>query len=322
MAVLRWGGLCLSVMMAGVCQAQAAWPERPITTVVPFPAGGAIDVATRVLLQEISGPLGQSIITQNRPGASGNIGTSQVVRAPADGYTLLLGAAPNTAISPYMYKDLGYDVSTDLAPIAQFANAVNVIYVNAAHPARDMAGLIEAVRSAAEPPAYASPGSGTSVHLTLELLRTGNQLSMLHVPFKGSPAAVAAVAAGEVAIGVDALGPVLPMIQAGKVRALAVSGNQRFAALPDVPTLAEAGVQTSVPDSYLGLFAPAGTPAPVIRRLADATRDALAKPEIAERLMDLGYVPRFRDTEAFAERIAQDRPVWQRAVETSGATVN
>ncbi|MBU4609559.1 tripartite tricarboxylate transporter substrate binding protein [Achromobacter sp. GG226] len=322
MAAWRWQALVMSMMVAGTCHAQAAWPDRPITTVVPFPAGGAIDVATRVLLQEISGPLGQSIVTQNRPGASGNIGTSQVVRSAADGYTLLLGAAPNTAISPYMYKDLGYDVAKDLAPIAQFGDAVNVIYVNAGFPAQDLASLIQAARTAEKPLAYASPGSGTTVHLAMELVRSGNQLEMLHVPFKGSPAAVAAVAAGEVPIGVDALGPVLPMIQAGKVRPLAVSGSQRYAGLPDVPTFAQAGVKTLVPASYLGLFAPAGTPEPVIRQVADAMRDALKKPAVVERLEQLGYLAAYRDTADFAQRVEAERPVWKNAVEISGATVD
>ncbi len=322
MFLLRLSGLTAVLMMASVAHAQATWPERPVTTVVPFPAGGAIDVATRVLLQDMSNTLGQPIITQNRPGAAGNIGTSQVVRADADGYTLLLGAAPNTAISPYMYKDLGHDVTRDLAPIAQFGDAVNVIYVNAGFSAQDLGGLIAAARDAATPIAYASPGSGTSVHLSMELVRADNDLELLHVPFKGSPAAVSAVAAGEVPIGIDALGPVLPMIQAGKVRALAVSGTQRFAALPDVPTFAQAGVKTLVPASYLGLFAPAGTPEPVLREVSDAVSQAVAKPAVAERLEQLGYLPAYRDTEDFAARVQAERPVWKNAVEVSGATVD
>ncbi|AZG06607.1 tripartite tricarboxylate transporter substrate binding protein [Pigmentiphaga sp. H8] len=316
---------CLSaIVLLSALQPAAAqpYPARPVKAVVPFPAGGAIDVAARLVLEGVAASLGQPIVVENKPGASGNIGTQQVARAPADGYTLLLGAAVNTAVSPVMYTKLDYSVDKDLTPLAQFGNAANLIYVHPSFPARTLAGVLEELKRHPGKYAYASPGSGTTVHLTMELLRARENLAVQHVPFKGSPAAISAVAGDQLKLGIDAAGPTLPFVQGERVVPVAVTASKRLAVLPDVPTFAEAGVNVALPSSYLGFYLPAGVPTGIAERLAAEVEKALARPEVAGKLRQLGVEPEFLGPQAFAARVKQERAMWAEAVKLSGATID
>jgi len=309
----------LSALQPAVAQ---PYPARPLKAVVPFPAGGAIDVAARLVLEGMAASLGQPVVVENKPGASGNIGTQQVARAPADGYTLLLGAAVNTVVSPVMYTKLDYSVDKDLAPLAQFGSAANLVYVHPSFPARTLAGVLDELKRHPGKYAYASPGSGTTVHLTMELLRARQNLAVQHVPFKGSPAAISAVAGDQLKLGIDAAGPTLPFVQGERVVPVAVTASKRLAALPDVPTFAEAGVNVALPSSYLGFYLPAGVPAGIAERLAAEAEKALARPEVAGKLRQLGVEPEFLGPQAFAAKVKQERAMWAEAVKLSGATID
>ncbi|MDX3905977.1 MAG: tripartite tricarboxylate transporter substrate-binding protein [Pigmentiphaga sp.] len=322
--MFRLACLAATAMLATVqpAAAQSSYPARPLRAIVPFPAGGAIDVAARLVLDGMAASLGQPIVVENKPGASGNIGTQQAVRAPADGYTLLLGAAVNTAVSPFMYSKLDYDVRKDLSAVAQFGNAVNVVYVHPSFPGRTLADVLDVLKRNPDKFAYASPGSGTTVHLTMELLRTREGLTVQHVPFKGSPAAISAVAGDQLKLGIDAVGPVIPFIQGRKVIPVAVSASRRLAVLPDVPTFAESGMGIALPTSYLGFHVPAGTGTDIVARLAAEVDKALARPDIAAKLRQLGVEPEYLGPAEFAKKVDGERPMWGEAVKSSGATID
>ncbi len=320
---------CLCFLVLSVTLGQAAvaaqddrYPAKPIRAIVPFPAGGAMDVAARTVFDSLAQSLQQPIVVENRPGASGNIGTQQAVRAAADGYTILLGAAVNTAVSPFMYKTLDYSVQKDLAPVAQFGNAINVVYVHPSFPAATLREVIDTLRRNPDKYAYASPGSGTTVHLTMELLRAHERFAVRHVPFKGSPAAITAVAGDQLKLGIDAAGPILPFLQGARVRPVAVTGQRRFGGLPDVPTLAEAGVVVDLPASYLGVYVPAGVAPEIVAKLSGAVRKALATPEVSAKLRQLGIEPEYLDSDAFSARVDKERAMWGNAVKMSGARLD
>jgi tripartite-type tricarboxylate transporter receptor subunit TctC len=207
-------------------------------------------------------------------------------------------------------------------PVAQFGNSLNVVYVHPSFPANDMRQLVDMIRKAPNRYLYASPGNGTTPHLMMEMLKTRLQLPVSHVPFKGSPGATTAVVGGELQIGVDAVGATMSLIRSGKLKALAVTGNRRFAGLPDVPTLEEAGMGVNVPSTYLGIYAPAGVAPAIVARLAGEVESSLKRPEVLKRLESLGVQPEYRGPSAFKARVDQDRALWGEAVKVSGAKVD
>lgn len=301
-------------------QAQQAYPSRPVQVLVGFPGGGALDVATRVVINALASEGVTPMVSMNKPGASATIAATQAARAAPDGYTLLLATSANMGIAPHLYPQLAYDARKDFAAVAQFAIGQNVVYASPASGIRSFAQLRERLRAQPGRLNYASPGAGTTAHLSFEMLKARDKLFVVHVPFRGSPAAISAVVAGELEVGVDAIGPTQAFIQSGRIVPLVQTGSRRSAALPDVPTFAELGLTDMPSGTYLGLAAPASTPATVLATLREALRRALARPEVGQQLAAAGFEARFVDGPAFAELMAADSAQWHQAVQYSGAT--
>ena len=257
----------LLLLAAPLSMAQA-WPARPIRLVVPFPPGGLIDNMARLVGNRLAQELGQPVVIDNKPGAGGNVGAAEVARAPADGYTLLM-ASPALTISPAVYKNLPYQPS-QLAPVALLGRVPNVLLVNPASGIGKVQDLVGRAKAKPGQLNYASNGNGTSLHLSAELFKRRSETFITHVPYRGAAAAITALLSGEVDMMFDNLPSAIGQIQAGKLRALAVTTAQRSTALPDVPTLAEAGMEGFNVSAWFGVAAPAGLPAPVATRLADA----------------------------------------------------
>jgi len=295
------------------------YPTRAVKVVVPFPAGGAMDVATRILVSGMEPALRVPLVVENRPGASGNIGTVQVAQSPPDGHTLLLGIAANTSINRFLYKTLPFDVDRDLVPVAQFGSSTNVIYVAPSFPAADFGQMVRRLKVAPGRESYVTPGIGTTPHLAMELVKKRTRTFVVHVPFRGSSAAVAAVLGGEASIGVDAVIAVAPSIRSGRLRAIAITGVERSSVLPDVPTLRELGVDIDA-STYLGIFAPAKTPPAVVEQLAGEIESALRKEGVGNKLREAGIEPTYGSSPRFAERIRKELPLWEEAVSYSGAS--
>ena len=298
----------LLLLAAPLSMAQA-WPARPIRLVVPFPPGGLIDNMARLVGNRLVQELGQPVVIDNKPGAGGNVGAAEVARAPADGYTLLM-ASPALTISPAVYKNLPYQPS-QLAPVALLGRVPNVLLVN---PASGIGKVQELVGRAKAKPGqlnYASNGNGTSLHLSAELFKRRSETFITHVPYRGAAAAITALLSGEVDMMFDNLPSAIGQIQAGKLRALAVTTAQRSTALPDVPTLAEAGMEGFNVSAWFGVAAPAGLPAPVATRLADALQKVVQQPEVAAAMQRQGADPAFMDAASAAAALNADAAQWK-----------
>ncbi len=271
----------LSMALAGPAQAQAAWPERPIRVVLPFPPGGPSDIVMRVAAEKMQAALKQVVVIENRPGAGGNLGSAEVARAAPDGYTWLWGTDTLVTVNPHVYKQLGYKVE-DLLPVTLGTSFSQTLVC---HPAVGVKTLAELVAKAkATPMAYASGGAGVPGHLSMELLLHTLGFDMQHVPYKGPAPAMQDVLGGQVPCGLLAGPTVLPQVRAGKLLALAVSGSQRAPALPEVPTMAEAGAKGYSAEFSLVMYAPRATPDALVARFRQAFVDALRSPDVVEKL--------------------------------------
>ena len=295
-----------TVAMGVCCGAHAqTYPAKPITLVVPFAPGGTVNLMGRILAARMSQVLGQTVIVDNKSGAGGTIGAAFVAKAPADGYTLLFATMGQQSIQPLLSRKLPYDAYKDFAPVALFSTVPNVLAVSADTPAKDVASLVQYARANPGKLNMASAGIGSVNHMAGELfmLRTG--VNFTHTPYRGAGPAAADLLAGQVQVLFANLPNVLPYIQSGKVRVLAVAGDKRSPAIPDVPTLAEAGVKDAVVESWYGIMAPAGTSAPIVKKLQDAVvMIAGEKPMIAQ-LADQGSLP-FPGTSADMTRISNE----------------
>ena len=298
----------LLLLAAPLSMAQA-WPGRPIRLVVPFPPGGLIDNMARLVGSRLSQELGQPVVIDNKPGAGGNVGAAEAARAPADGYTLLM-ASPALTISPAIYKNLPYQPS-QLAPVALLGRVPNVLLVNPASGIGKVQDLVGRAKAKPGQLNYASNGNGTSLHLSAELFKRRSETFITHVPYRGAAAAITALLSGEVDMMFDNLPSAIGQIQAGKLRALAVTTAQRSTALPDVPTLAEAGMDGFNVSAWFGVAAPAGLPAPVATRLADALQKVVQQPEVAAAMQRQGADPTFMDAASAAAALNADAAQWK-----------
>ena len=300
--------LAVVVIASGIAAA-ADYPDRPIHVVVPAPPGNSLDLVARVVAEGMAADLGAPIVVENRPGAGTNIGNSYVAKAKPDGYTLLFGAA-TLAINPSVYQNLNYDPQRDLAPVALATRINNVVVVNANSKPRDIAELIAWCRANPGKFNFTSPGVGTSVHLGGELFKSMTGVDILHVPFKTTSDGLAAILAGDAQMAFENLPFVLPFIQADKFRALAVTSSRRSPMLPNVPTMAEAGLPGYDVSTWFGILAPAGTPPEVIQRLHTAARKAIAMPKINQALLRAGAEPATEGPEEFRALIHDETERW------------
>jgi len=314
---LGWTAACVAALLGVATPAQAAYPERPITLVVPFAPGGPSDIIGRILSIALSQSLGQQVIIDNRGGAAGNIGMGQVARATPDGYTLLMTSTA-IAVNPALFKNLPYDPFKDFAPISELVNAPNVLVV---HPESGISSVAELVAQAKANPAkfnYASPGAGTKSHLTGELLKLRAGIEMVHIPFRGAGPAAQAVLAKTTQVGSVALAAAETLIQDGQLRALAVTSEKRWFSLPNVPTMIEAGYPDFISDTFNALFAPAGTPPDIVALLVREARAAFQRPDAREQARKAGFEVVAGTPEQLTARVASEVPAVRELVAKAG----
>ncbi len=311
-----------SVLGVGPRLARAAqYPSRPIRVIVPYAPGGAPDVLTRALSQELSESLGQPLVIDNKPGASGMIGAAMVARAPADGYTLLVNASIHV-INPSLYSKVEFDAMNDLTPVTQLSSAPLILVVNNDLPVTSVRELIAYAKVNPGKVNYASSGNGASNHLAAELFKKMSGAPMNHIPYKGSAAAMTDLMGGHVQVAFDSLPSALPHVKAGKLRALAVTGPQRSFAVPDLPTVAEAGVPGFDVGTWYGVWVPRSTPNELVNRLADEISKALKRPEVRERYLALGNTPVGSTPAQFAALCQQEFEKWARVVRDTGVRLD
>ncbi|EJE48373.1 hypothetical protein PMI14_07198 [Acidovorax sp. CF316] len=304
-------------------QAQTAsamgWPAKPIKLVVGYAAGGATDVIARLVAVKLGDQLGQPVVVDNRAGANSNVGAEAVARAPADGYTLYVYTIANT-INASLYPKLGYDPVKDFEPIGMIAKIPNILVVNPKLPVKNLADYVRYAKESKDGITFASSGSGSSIHLSGEMFKMQSQLKMLHVPYRGSAPAVTDLLGGQVDSMFDNTPSALPHVQAGKLRAIAITSAQRSPLLPDVPTLAESGYAGFDVQSWFGLAAPTGTPRPVVEQLNAALNKVLAQPEVRSRLQELAATPDSGTPDKMRSFAAAEIKRWREVVKASGAT--
>ena len=309
-------------------RAQGGWPgAKPIRIVVPFAPGGTTDLLARAMAPELSRAFGQQFVVDNKPGAGGNVGADLVAKSPADGYTLLMGTVGTHGINQSLYPKMPYDPIKDFAPITLVAGVPNVLVMNPAKAeAAKINSVADLIKYAKANPGrlnMASSGNGTSIHLSGELFKTMTGTFLLHFPYRGSGPALLDLLGGTMDLMFDNLPSAMPHIKSGKLKALGVTTAQRSAALPDVPTIAEAGpVKGFDASSWFGLLAPAGTPADIVNRIQQEAAKSLGAPELKERLLSQGAIPSGMKPAEFTAYIAAETKKWAQVVKASGAMVD
>ena len=290
---MKWtrSTLAVCILAAATCAGAQQFPTKPIRFIAPFPAAGSSDLIARILSQRMGEELGQPVIVDNRPGVSGSLGTALCAKAPADGYTMLLGSIAALAINPRLLKNVGYDPVKDFAPVAALGQGAQLLVVNPSLPAKSVQEFLSLARKKPNSLICGSGGVGTPAHFGCELLRLRGSAQLLHVPYKGTGQSVNDLLGGQVHAVFASTPVALPHVRSGRLRALAVSSPNRSPLTPELPTMLEAGVPDFVTQSWWGAFVPAGTPAPAMRRLGDVITRVLAEPKPQEQLAALGVEP-------------------------------
>ncbi|SDM05597.1 Tripartite-type tricarboxylate transporter, receptor component TctC [Oryzisolibacter propanilivorax] len=301
--------------------AHAAWPEKPITLVVPFPPGGPTDMVARVLAQNVGEQLGQPVVVDNKPGANGNIGNAFVAKAAPDGHTVLYNTS-SAALSPALYKKLSYDVRKDLAPVALTAVVPLGLVVHPALPVKTVAELVAYAKKHPGKLSYGSAGNGNVTHLAAFQTVQHYGIEAVHVPYKGSAPADVDLVAGQIHFMTDTINSVAPFIQDGKLRLLAVSTGKRIANFPEAPTLAESGMAGFEAGAWQGVMVPAGTPQPVIARLNQAFVHALRDPGVLEKLRVQGTEPLGSTPEEYGAYLHKELARWASVVKSTGISLD
>ena len=329
MPIQRRTLLSAAALLPLAARAQPAWPTKPVRIVVPFAAGGTTDILARALAPELQRAFGQPFVVDNKPGAGGNSGAAEVAKSAPDGHTLLMGTVGTHAINVALYPKLPYDPARDFVPVTLVAGVPNVLVMNPAaaqkYGINSVADLIQALKAHPGQLNMASSGNGTSIHLSGELFKSLTGTYMVHIPYRGSGPALMDLMGGTMDLMFDNLPSALPHIKAGKLKALAVTSATRSAALPEVPTIAEAGgpaLKGYEARSWFGLLAPAGTPMEVVNRLQQETARALATPALKERLLSQGATPGGISPAEFARFIEAETKKWAQVVKASGAKVD
>jgi tripartite-type tricarboxylate transporter receptor subunit TctC len=316
-ALFAAGALC-----ASLAAAQGGWPSKPVRFIVSFPPGGSSDLVARLLAPRLAERLGQPWLVENRPGAGGNIGVDLVAKAPADGYTVGIAAAGALTINAHLYPSMPFDPQKDLAPVSMLAMIPIVVVAHPSLGAGSLRELLALARSRPGELSFGTTGAGSSMHLAGEMLKQMAEVSMVHVPYKGSGPAAADAASGQLPLAIVDLTSALPFIRAGRLRAIAVTGAARSASAPDIPTVAESGLAGFDAVGWFGAVAPAGTPAPVVARLSAEIAEALRSRDLRERILAGGAEPEPSTPEQFAERIRSESAGWARVVRAAGLKLN
>ncbi|HLH99065.1 MAG TPA: tripartite tricarboxylate transporter substrate binding protein [Xanthobacteraceae bacterium] len=303
----------LTLVFSGATHAQT-YPSRPIRMIVPFAAGGPTDVIARIVAQKLSETWGQQIYAENVPGGGGNTGTAMAARAPADGYTILV-VSTGFIVNPSMYSKIPYDPIKDFAPVTLVASSPNVLSVYPQLPAKSVRELIDLIKASPGKFSYAQPGTGSTPHLAGELFKLKFSLDLVTVPFNGAALAINSTMGGHTPITFTALPPAMANIRDGKLRGLAVLSSKRAAVLPDVPTMAEAGIPDQESDTLTGVVVPVGTPQEIVDRWHDEIARIVALPEVKQRLQDLGFDPVANTPAEFGARIKSEMDRWAKVIE-------
>jgi tripartite-type tricarboxylate transporter receptor subunit TctC len=310
-------------MTAGISGAGAQeYPSKPIRLIVPNTAGGGLDVIARVVGDKVGAILKQPVVVENKPGAGGNIGVDLVAKAPADGYTVLIGQTAHFAINPWLFAKLPFDSNKDLIPVVLLAEAPNVMMVDAESPYRSLADVVKDAKEAPNGLPLATPGNGTPSHMIGELFQKTAGIKFTHIPYKGAPPALTDLMGGRVPVMLSSVPTSLSQIKAGKIRAIAVSADKRSPVLPDVPTIGEQGYPGFNAGTWYGLFVPAGTPAPVVSALNAAANEALKVPEVRKQILEEGGDVYGGTSAEFAAKVRSDYETWGPLVKASGAKVD
>ena len=318
----RWfAAAVLSVAAVGAAQAQG-YPNKPVRLIVPYPAGGTTDIIARVAAQQLSERLKQPFVVENKAGANGAIGSVEVARAPADGYTLLMGTASTHGINSAVYKSLPYDAVKDFAPVTIVASTPNIIAVHPSVPAKNLQELLALAKAQPGKLNYGSTSLGGSPHMSAELLKMMAGVDMVHVPYKGAAPMLTDLMGGQVQVGFDNLPSTINFVRSGRVRAIAVTTPQRWPGAPDIPTVAESGLPGYEVSGWFGLLAPAGTPPAVLATIQQALAEAVKQPDINKQMLDLGAQPVANTPDAFAKLVQADVAKWRDVVKTTGVKLD
>ncbi len=307
-----------ALTMASIAHAQT-FPTKPIRLICPFPPGGAVDIASRAIANEMSKTLGQQVVVENKPGAGGNIGGAEAARSAPDGYTIFMTTSGINAINPALYSKMPFDPNKDLVPVSALVSLNNVLVLHPSVTAKSVAEIIAMAKAQPGKMTYASSGSGTSIHMSGEMFKHLTQVDILHIPYKGSSPALTDLLGGQVMMMFDNVPSALPHIKSGKLRALATTGAKRDATLPDLPTVAEAGVVGYESGVWFGLSIPAGTPREIIAKLNAEAVKGTRSPDFVTRMTALGYNIIGSTPEQMTDMLKKEVATWGPIVKASGA---
>ena len=314
---LRLAALALTLAGTSTAAAEGGYPTKPVRLVIPYPPGGGTDITGRAMAQRLSEFLGQSVVIENKPGATGMIGAASVAKAAPDGYTVLFGAASEMAINASLFKTMSYDPRTDFEPVSLIA-AFPLVFVAPATSTKTLPELVDAARARPGTVSYGSIGSGSPQHLAAELLSSMASVKFIHVPYKGSGPLVQDAVGGHLDMAVSSVPPAVPLVRSGKLRALAVTSAKRSGALPDVPTMAELGYAGYEFNTWVGVALPKGTPKPIADRLREGMVAALAAPDVQAALRDQGAIPVGSTPEQFRSFVRDEVAKSDRIVASAG----
>ncbi len=312
------GAAAMAAMPLGASAQSMAFPQRPVRIVVPYPPGGSNDVIARLIAQKLQETWPHPVVVENRPGAAGNLGASEVVKAAPDGHTLLLNNVNITSMNPALIDKMPFDPFRDLADISLLGATSLALAVHPSVPVNSVQELVALLRSRPGRFSYASGGNGSPQHMAMEMFKAATKTRVVHIPYRGAGPAVADVVGGQVEMTISIVNQIIPHARAGRLRTLAVTSRKRLPTLPDVPTLDEAGVPGYECEIWLGLSAPAGTPAPVIETINQAVRRVMAQPDVAQRLSGQGIEILTSTPEQMRQRATDDLKRWTEVIRTAG----
>jgi len=312
--------LFASVLAPSIADAQN-WPTRPVRLISPFAPGGGADITSRAVAQKLSISLGQQVLVENRGGAGGMIGVDIAAKSPADGYTVVMGTIGPIAINPSLYKKMTYDPMRDLIPVSQAANALNVLVVHPSLPAKNVKEMIAIAKARPGQMNYGSSGPGATDHLAGELFNVLAGVKMVHVPYKGGAPAMLDLVSGNVQVVFSTVSTAIAAMDSKRVRPLAMTGNQRFELMPELPTVAEAGLKGFEVNNWYGIFLPAGTPKDIVTRLNADVVKALAAPDVKKRLLEAGIVATSSSPEGFTTYVKAEAAKWAKVIKDANISV-